>query len=56
MRMGVFSSIERIMEENGLPVPSGHGNEKLDKIARIVETHEMPEDVRQRLRNLLALG
>ncbi len=55
MRMGTFSTIERIMEDNGLPVPSGRGNEKLNEIARIVETHEMPEDVRQRLRNLLAL-
>ena len=55
MLMGTFSTIERIMEENGLPIPEGRGNEKLDKIARIVETYEMPEDVRQRLRNLLAL-
>lgn len=52
--MSVFSSIERILKENGLPVPDGRGEEKLRKIAKIVETHEMPEKVRERLRNLLA--
>lgn len=55
MLMGTFSTIERIMEENGLPIPKGRGNQKLNEIAKIVETHEMPDDVRQRLRNLLAL-
>lgn len=53
--MSVFCSIERIMRENKVPIPAGRGNQKLDEIARIVETHPMPDDVRQRLRNLLSL-
>lgn len=49
-----FNSIERIMRENNIPVPDGRGPEKLDKIRRLVDTYNMPPEVRQRLRNLLA--
>lgn len=49
----VFGTIERILTENNIPIPPGHGREKLEKIARLVETTEMPEDAKERIRNLL---
>jgi hypothetical protein len=55
MNLNTFRSIERIMAENGIPIPEGRGEEKLDAISRIVEDHPMSEDVRERLRNLLGL-
>lgn len=42
------------MTENGIPIPDGRGDEKLEKITRLVETHPMSDNVRERLRNLLA--
>ncbi len=51
-----FEAIERIMHENGLPIPGGRGEEKLEKIIDIVCTHDMPKDARRQLRTLLSLG
>ena len=55
MNMHAFLAIEKILADNGLPIPEGQGKEKLDKIREIVRKYEMPDDVRQRLQNLLAL-
>lgn len=51
-----FSTIERILAQNGIPIPEGRGREKLAKIARLVETANMPEGAKQRIQNLLRTG
>lgn len=51
--MHALGAIERILAENNVPIPSGRGREKLNKIARLVETASMPDGDKERIRNLL---
>ena len=55
MSMAAFSAIERLLREHGIPEPEGRGQEKLDAIREIIREYKMTDDLRQRLRNLLAL-
>ncbi|MDP3727196.1 MAG: hypothetical protein Q8R35_00995 [bacterium] len=54
--MHAFAAIEHILSENGIPIPEGRGREKLDKIARLIETANMPDAAKKRIRNLLRTG
>jgi hypothetical protein len=53
MNGATFGTIERLMRENGIPVPEGRGDAKLEEIRRIIAKHAMSDDLRQRLENLL---
>jgi hypothetical protein len=53
MNRRAFDNLERVMREYLIPVPLGHGQDKLRDIKNTVENHPMPDELRERLRNLI---
>ncbi|GEM_PF-2804717 len=51
-----YDAIEYILRENGIPIPEGRGQEKLDEIVKLVRKSKMLAEAKERINNLLRTG